>query len=401
MQALTGRFPGPGEPDPPIAPLELMICDTTEAPEACGLVQLAHTCDAGLMYGTTYGYRSSVTKMMVAHLHRTADQVLADAEVKPGDGVLEIGSNDGTMQKYLAGRGLKLVAMDPSAGKFASNYPPETTLLVDFFSAGAVQAAVPGQTFKAVISLSMFYDLPEPLRFMQEIRDSLDPEGLWCFEQAYLPPTFTALCYDTICHEHLAYYGLHQIQWLAKRAGLKLLDVATNDVNGGSFRVYAARAESTRPANTAALNAAFALEDSLHLAKTETWAIFAQRVREHRARVEDFFETANKAGETVLGLGASTKLNVVLQYAGVTPTWMPAIGERDPLKVGLRTPRTNIPIISEDEARARNPKYFFVGPWHFREEIVQREKAFLDSGGSLVFSLPQFEIVSKTGTRRD
>jgi NDP-4-keto-2,6-dideoxyhexose 3-C-methyltransferase len=394
MQALTGRFPGPDEPDPPIAPLELVICDTSRAPEACGLVQLAHTCDASLMYGATYGYRSSVTKMMVAHLQRTADQVLADAQVRPGDGVLEIGSNDGTMQKYLAGRGLRLVAMDPSAGKFASDYPEETTLLVNFFSAHALQAAVPGQKFKAVISLSMFYDLEEPLRFMQEIRDSLEPDGLWCFEQAYLPPTFTALCYDTICHEHLAYYGLQQIQWLAKNAGLKLIDVATNDVNGGSFRVYAARADSKRPANTAALNAAFALEDSLLLARTETWAVFAQRVREHRARVEDFFETAHKAGDMVLGLGASTKLNVVLQYAGVTPAWMPAIGERDPLKVGLRTPRTGIPIIFEEDARRQNPRYFFVGPWHFRDEIVAREKPFLDGGGKLVFPLPKFEFVT-------
>ncbi len=401
MQALTGRFPGPGEPDPPIAPLELVICDKTHAPDACGLVQLAHTCDASLMYGATYGYRSSVTQMMVAHLQRTADHVLAQAEVKPGDGVLEIGSNDGTMQKYLAGRGLKLVAMDPSAGKFAANYPLETTLLVDFFSARAVQTAVPGQTFKAVISLSMFYDLEEPLRFMEEIRDSLAPDGLWCFEQAYLPPTFTALCYDTICHEHLAYYGLHQIQWMAGRAGLKLIDVATNDVNGGSFRVYAARADSARAANTAALKAAFDLENDLKLGHTETWAAFAQRVREHRARVEDFFEAAHRAGDLVLGLGASTKLNVVLQYAGVTPAWMPAIGERDPLKVGLRTPRTGIPIISEVEARARKPKYFFVGPWHFREEIVQREKPYLDDGGSLVFSLPRFEIVSKSGVRVD
>ena len=403
LQALTGRFPRQGEPDPPVAPLQLLICDTASAPDACGLVQMGHTCDLGQMYGETYGYRSSITKTMVSHLHRTADRVRSLAGLNPGDWVLEIGSNDGTTQNHLAGRGLNLVAIDPSARKFAASYPKESTLVVDFFSKAAVDKVARGNTFRAILSIAMFYDLDNPFAFMREAKDLLAPDGVWCFEQAYLPAMFQALCYDTICHEHLCYYGLSQIQWMAKRAGLRLIDVEMNDINGGSFAVFVCHDKAPFVSNTAKLERILAGEGRMNLTSAEKWQTFGRNVRHHRARIRGFFEDSRARGELVLGLGASTKGNVILQYAGIDADLMPAIGERDLTKVGLRTPRTGIPIISEDDARKMNPRSFMVFPWHFRDEIVRREQAFLDQGGRLVFPLPRFEIVGapeKSGVKQ-
>lgn len=398
-QALTGRFPRQGEPDPPVAPLQLLICDTGAASDACGLVQMAHTCDLEQMYGASYGYRSSITKTMVNHLHATGNRMMSMAGLKPGDWVLEIGSNDGTMQHHLAGRGFNLVAIDPSAAKFAENYPKDSRLVVDFFSKKAVETVNQGNTFRAILSIAMFYDLDNPFAFMTEAKQLLAKDGVWCFEQSYLPALYRSLCYDTICHEHLCYYSLTQIEWMAKRCGLRLLDVDMNDINGGSFVVFVCHDDAPHVSKSARLAHVLAAEKRMNLGAVEKWHEFARNVRFHRARIRGFLEDARAAGDLVLGLGASTKGNVMLQYAGIDTTLMPAIGERDLRKVGMRAPRTNIPIISEDDARAMKPRNFVVFPWHFRDEIISRERAFLDGGGRLVFPLPRFEVVTAASVR--
>jgi NDP-4-keto-2,6-dideoxyhexose 3-C-methyltransferase len=394
-QALTGRFPSAEEVDPPAMPLRLVLCDISAAPDACGLIQLGHSGDLGEMYGSTYGYRSSITQTMVQHLRGTAERVLGEAKAQPGDWLLEIGSNDGTMQKFLAGSGVNLVAIDPSAAKFAADYPKESILIADFFSEDLVKSASGGEKFKAIISIAMFYDLEQPLEFMKSVRNLLAEDGVWCFEQAYLPAILSSLCYDTICHEHLCYYGLTQIDWLAKRAGLRLLNFSLNDINGGSFTVFACRDDSKRPSDVSALSRRLASEAEMRLGESVTWEEFARQVRLHRARVRTFFEDARADGKLVLGLGASTKGNVLLQYADITKDLMPAIADRDPKKVGLRTPGTGIPIISEDDARRLQPDFFFAFPWHFRNEIAKREKTYLDRGGRIVFPLPHFHAIRR------
>lgn len=393
MQTLTSYFPRAGEPDPPVAPLRLMICDTGAAPDACGLVQMGHTYDLGRMYGGRSGYRSAINPTMVAHLHTIADRVRALAGLKPGDWVLEIGSNDGTVQKHMAGRGLNLVALDPSAAQFADGYPRETRLVPEFFARAAIEKAAPGAKFRAILSFNMFYDLDNPFAVMAEAKDLLAADGVWCFEQAYLPAMFEAMCYDTVSHEHLCYYALSQIEWMATRAGLRLIDVEMSDINGGSFSAFVCHDRAPYVSNTVKLERILAGERRMNLTSADKWQAFGRNVRHHRARIRGFFEDARARGELVLGLGASSKGNVILQYAGIDSDLMPAIAERDARKVGLRTPLTNIPIVSEDEARAMKPRNLFVFPWHFHDEIVRREKTFLEGGGRLVFPLPRFEVV--------
>ena len=95
----------------------------------------------------------------------------------------------------------------------------------------------------------------------------------------------------------------------------------------------------------------------------------------------------------MLGYGASTKGNVVLQFCGISPAEIAAIADVNPEKVGAFTPGTNIPIVSELEARAMKPDYFLVLPWHFKDGILQREAEYLASGGRMIFPFPEIEIV--------
>jgi NDP-4-keto-2,6-dideoxyhexose 3-C-methyltransferase len=391
-QVLTGRFPAPGEPDPTAGPLELLACHGADPARHCGLLQLSCSYQLDEMYGATYGYRSALNQSMVRHLSELVEAAVAWAQPQVGDRVLDIGANDGTLLKFYEGLGLKRYGIDPSSARYAADYPADVGLIVDFFSAERVRRLAGDGGFKLITSIAMFYDLDDPMAFVREVRDLLHPEGIWVFEQGYASRMLDNVAYDSICHEHISYFDLRQIRWLIERAGLKLLDVSTNDTNGGSFCVTAARAESSHRPRQRRLDAMAASEAGQ--APLARYDRFRAAIDDSRARLLRFLGEARASGKTVMGYGASTKGNVVIQHCGLGARDLAAIAEKHPGKYGRVTPGSRIPIISESAARAARPDYFLVLPWHFRAEIVRRETQYLADGGTLVFPLPRLELVS-------
>lgn len=394
-QALTGIFPLPGE-GVEQGPLELVKCREDSSHTTCGLVQLRHSFDPQFLYTDQYGYRSGLNASMVAHLGRLAAALKTVVPLAPGDVVLDIGSNDGTLLRAMDEPGLTLVGMDPTGVKFKQYYPDHIRLIPDFFSSRSFLREAGQVRAKVVTSVSMFYDLESPLEFMREVHEILADDGVWLFEQSYLPLMLQANSYDTVCHEHLEYYSLRQICWMADRAGLKIIDVSFNDVNGGSFSVMAARSTSDYEGNSTKILSVLAGEDQQGLAGLNVYRDFNDRVHLHRTRLMEHLDRSLNDGKRIFGYGASTKGNVVLQFCGITPRYLPYIAEVNSDKFGHVTPQTSIPIISEREARAMKPDCFLVLPWHFRDFIVQREAEYLNSGGSLLFALPEIALVSST-----
>lgn len=386
-QALTGVFPK--APDQPVdaGPVELVRCS---AEGGCGLVQLRQSYDVSAMYGDNYGYRSGLNASMVRHLHDKIRKIVDLGILAPGDVIIDIGSNDATSLRAYPDNSYRLFGVDPTGVKFRDYYPDHITLIPDFFSAAAISGPLAGAKAKVITSFSMFYDLEEPIVFAREVADVLSDDGIWVFEQSYLPAMLRANSFDTICHEHLEFYALRQIEWIAKAAGLKVIDVEFNDVNGGSFSVTAAKASGTRQPNVANLAQIAADEAALKLDGDAVYDAFKQRVEDSRKATMAFFDMAKAAGKTVYGLGASTKGNVLLQEFGINATHLTAIGEVNDDKFGSYTPGSLIPIMSEAEVMAANPDYLFVLPWHFRGffEALPSMK-----GRKLVFPLPTFEVV--------
>jgi hypothetical protein len=393
MQALTGVFPAEHDAAVPVGPLELVKC-REEGPETCGLVQMRHSFQASDMYGMNYGYRSGLNRSMVEHLQNKAQKIKNTVALSPGDLVLDIGSNDSTLLRAMDGPGLRLVGMDPSGVKFRAYYPAHVQLIPDFFSANRFRQEFGGQSAKVVTSIAMFYDLEVPMDFVRQVYEVLADDGVWVFEQSYLPFMLANTSYDTICHEHVEYYALKQIRWMLERVGFVVLDVELNNINGGSFSVTAAKSKSPYTRNEAAVRECIHDEEQLCLGGGEIYQKFRDRVFRHREELLEYLRGVKANGQRVLGYGASTKGNVILQFCGITPGELPYVAEVNPDKFGAFTPGTRIPIISEDDARAMNPNAFLVLPWHFRENIVAREARFLAAGGKLVFPLPQIEVVS-------
>lgn len=386
-QYLTGVFPRDPEQRITRGPLDLAWCPD------CGLLQLKHSYDPEEMYGANYGYRSSLNSSMVAHLK---GKVRALERVRPlaaGEWVLDIGSNDGTLLKSYSSGNIRKVGIDPAGEKFKEFYERGAHLVASFFTADSFFSASDGQRAAIVTSIAMFYDLEQPADFVRDVARVLAPDGIWHFEQSYMPSMLRTNSYDTVCHEHLEYYSLGIIEKLLLECGLRVIDVQMNGVNGGSFAVSACHADARLPRNGALIDWMLEQEAGMELSSMKPYQQFKERVFRHRADLLRLIERLVADGRRVLGYGASTKGNVLLQFCGITSALIPAVAEVNRDKFGTYTPGSLIPIISEAEAKSMKPDYLLVLPWHFKENILQREKDYLASGGKLIFPLPEIEII--------
>jgi NDP-4-keto-2,6-dideoxyhexose 3-C-methyltransferase len=386
-QALTGVFPESRSQNVTKGPLRLVKC---MGADACGLLQLQHSYDHSEMYGLNYGYRSGLNQSMVDHLHGKVAAILARITPSEDALVIDIGSNDSTTLQAYPQTIRNLVGIDPTGVKFAEFYPPHITLIADFFTARRVRDTFGSKKASVITSFSMFYDLEDPLAFVQDVCDTLDEEGIWVFEQSYMPTMLAQNSYDTVCHEHLEYYALKQIDWMTRRVGLKIIDVEFNGINGGSFSVVAAKSGSAHAAQAQPIERLLESERQLGLDTLLPYTVFAERARSSRDAIVAFVDAAIQSGKTIAGLGASTKGNVILQYCGLDERRVKRIGEVNDAKYGCYTQGSLIPIVPEAQVLDANPDYLLILPWHFRSSFEQSTRL---KGRQLMFPLPALELV--------
>ena len=375
-------------------PLTLVLCDRGKNSSACGLVQLRETVDRDLMY-REYFYRSAVNPMMRVALRNVVSDLRARVDFKKGDCVLDIGCNDGTMLTYFP-KYLNRVGLDPAQNIDRTGLDKSIVVATDYFSKEKSLQLSGGALFKGITSIAMFYDLNDPNDFVSEIKSVLDQEGVWCIQLSYLASSIKTLNFYDICHEHLTYYSLKVLGNLMAKHGLYIFDATVNDVNGGSLIIFVTHSRNQRPVS-ANLRKLSLLENRLALADASTYRVFAKKIENLKMTVRNFIKEENRNGGLVVGLGASTKGNVLLQFFDIRKNMLPFISEWNPEKVGLRTLGTDIELISEQKNRSLNPNAMLVLIWFFKDEIIKREKSYLAAGGKLFFPMPRPHIVTKEG----
>ena len=385
-QYLTGVFPTSRDQQVTKGPMDMVWCPDS------GLVQMKQSYGLDEMYGDNYGYRSGLNQSMVNHLQNKVNTLLRKVQLSPNDIILDIGSNDATSLKCYPSN-LRRIGIDPTGKKFKKYYTDDIKLVPDFFTRHNFRNIFPDEKAKIVTSIAMFYDLEDPVKFVSDIEAVLADDGIWHFEQSYLPSMLRANSYDTICQEHLEYYSLISVKYILDKCGMKIVDIELNDINGGSFAVTAAKWGSKHKQNNAVINWMLEEEEKMGLNTEKPYRHFAERVKEHRTSLLSLLEKIKNDGRKIIGYGASTKGNVLLQYCGISTQYLECIAEVNEQKFGSYTPGTLIPIVSEAESRAMKPDYMFVLPWHFRNNILQREKEFREGGGKFIFPLPYIEIV--------
>jgi len=386
-QYLSGIFPKKVDPNMYKGPLKLVKCD--ESVGGCGHVQLEHTFHLPTMYGDEYGYRSGLNTSMINHLKSKYEKIYEFLNLKDGDIVIDIAGNDGTFLGFFPST-LKLVSIDPTSKKFSKYYQSHVDYIPDFFSEKIYKWYFQEQKAKLITSFSMFYDLEDPCQFAREVNNVIDPDdGVWVLEQSYMPEMLRVNSFDTVCHEHLSYYGMRQLKYIMDQSGFKIIDFEFNDVNGGSISVVVANKNSKYEEATEMLNELLQEELDNQLDTIIPWVEFKERINNCKQKFHLILKDLKSQGLKIAALGASTKGNVTLQ------TWdlgkfIDIVGEVNPDKNGSYTPGTWIPIRNEDSVLAEYD-VFVILPWHFRNFFVNSEKF---KGKKLLFPLPQPELIT-------
>lgn len=360
-------------------PMTLLLCKN------CGLAQLKETVEPDLLY-ENYFYRSNVSNTMNKDLRNVVSDATNRVKLQSGDSILDIGCNDGLMLTFFPDT-IKRVGIDPAKNIDWSNLPKTIEIVNDYFPSKKLE----GRKFKIITTTAMFYDLDDPNKATRDIKKLLDKDGIVCIQVSYLYDTIRDMNFYDICHEHLEYYSLRTLMYLMKKNGMEIFDASTNTVNGGSLRVFVAHEEAKKQ-KSENLKYLLLKEEVLRLEDPKTYSVFSKLIDMSAKRVRDYIK---KQKGLVIGLGASTKGNVLLQLCNIDKKLLPYISERNLFKVGLRTLGTDMLLISEEEARKKKPVCMFVIPWNFKAEILDREKEYIQQGGKMLFIMPYPYVVDK------
>jgi hypothetical protein len=385
-QSLTGVFPRNNDDKISKGPLIATLC------VSCSLLQLRHSFNLNEMYGHNYGYRSSLNASMVKHLRNKAINLKKNFSIKKNEYIIDIGSNDGTFLSFFENY-KNLIGVDPTIKKFKKFYNKKIKQIDDFFPSDKILKELKNNKAKLITSISMFYDLEDPLEFIENIQNILDKDGIWHFEQSYMPFMLKQNSYDTICHEHLEYYSLTVVKKILNKANMKILNVELNNVNGGSFAVTATHSNSKLKTNNKIIDWVLREEKKMNLSNIKVYKNFQRNILLHKKSLLNLLRKLKNKNKVVCGLGASTKGNVILQYCGITKNLLRNIYEINKDKFGKFTPGSNIKILSDKKINKNNCDYLLVLPWHFKDHIIKNERKNLQAGIKLIFPLPQIEII--------
>jgi NDP-4-keto-2,6-dideoxyhexose 3-C-methyltransferase len=388
-QAFANGIPESRCQQSPSGPLRLVKCAGD-----CGLVQLGHsyTDSIDTLSGHGFWKPSHLDVASEAHLRRCVAIANDVVPLGPGDVVLDVGGESPAALKAYVEYDCRLVRIDEGGKVLRQGDPTGTQLLPGPFNAQSYQKHLHGQLAKTIISFDMLSRIDDPVNFLRQIRECMDEEGICVLEQNYLPLMVERNAYFMVRHEHACYFGLRQIQWMANRVGLKILDIELNEHKGGSFRVTVAKASSVRPANTDFIDLVLTHELNNGYHDWDIFDQFRENAIQHRSELCGLMEKLHRIGKTVYGYGCSSVGNILLQYCGVTQEQMPAIVDIHGDLAGAFTPRSSIPIVGDTFVRNRPPDYLVVLPSFAREDVIQREQNFLAQGGSLIFLHPTIEI---------
>ena len=384
--SFTGKFSKSLFNNIPKAYLNLVMCNK------CKLVQLDRNFNPKYLYGKDYGYRSGINKTMTEHLKKIVKKNSNFVKLKANDHVLDIASNDGTLLNFYKKKTVT-VGVDPLVNKYKSYYKKISYKISNFFQINDIKKLNLKKKFKIISALSVFYDLKDPNRFIKGIKECLDENGIFVLEHADLLCIIKNNLFDTICHEHLEYYSSKVIIDMMNYNGLKVFDHEFSNINGGSSRYYICHHKAKYKTKKKKINKLLSEESKIGLHSTKIFKIFFANILNEKDKLKKMIKKIINKKFIIHGCGASTKGNVLLQFYGIKNKDINYIADRNPLKYNLFTPGTKIKIISENYSRKLKPDYYLVLPWHFKREILIREKKIREKGTKLIFPLPKMHVI--------
>ena len=383
--SFTGKFPNTIRQNVPKAYLNVLMC------KKCKLVQLDRNFDLNYLYGKSYGYRTGINKTMTDHVKKIVRKCSALVKLKSKQYVLDIGSNDATLLNFYANDIIK-VGVDPLVNKYKKFYKKINYKISNFFKIKDIEKIKIKKKFKIISALSVFYDLRDPNKFIKEIKKILDDKGVFVLEHVDLYYIIKNNIFDTICHEHLVFYSSKIIIEMMKNNGLKVFNHEYNEINGGSSRYYICHSKTNFKVSKN-IKKVLLRENLQGIELKKTYKLFFTKILNEKIKLIKLIKKIKNEEQDIHGYGASTKGNVLLQFYNINNKVVNYIADRNPLKWNSFTPGTRIKIISESQSRKIKPHFYLVLPWHFKNEILIREKNIRKKGTKFIFPLPKVRVV--------
>lgn len=384
-------FPEPHKQPSPesTVPIDLELCN------ACRLVQAKHTTPQEFLYSRHYWYRSGITQIMREALREVASTIEDMGILNPGDVVLDIGSNDGTLLRSFALDGLNLVGVEPARNLAAEGCQGLDHFINEFWDYETYHERV-GKKAKVITALGMFYDLEDPNQFIADVSKALDNDGIFVAQLMCLHNMLELNDIGNFAHEHLEFYSIQSLDHLLGKHGLKIVHLETNDVNGRSYRLYIRPKTSCQHCKPSPSLTQAREDETYYLENPKHLQSLFHKMEDNKQTVRDFIRTETLVHhKTVWVYGASTKGNTILQYYELDYPLIQGAAEKSQEKWGRETVGTRIPIYSEEEARKACPNYFLVLPYAFIDEFIQRERQWLEGGGKFIVPIPKMRIIGK------
>lgn len=342
-------------------PLRLVRC------RGCGFVQLDYVVPPSELYQQDYLYESSITETGNAHWTELAGTVSNKLGLVAGDGVIDIGSNDGTLLSKFAALGLNVHGIDPCAEIADIAIGNGIPTVKDFFSADSLRTAMNSLTnVKLITGTNVFAHIDDLDAILQAVSTNLG-DGVFVFESPYFGDFFEGLQYDTVYHQHLSYLSLRPLIPFFEKFDMTIFDVDRTTIHGGSFRVYAGRGRQ----RTAAVEAMLASEQF----NDANMDAFAVRVRQNRDDLFELIYSLWKQGKSIAAVSCPAKGQTLLNYTGVG-RFLDFATDKSKLKQGRYTPGTHIRIYSDEALIERQPDYALLLAWNFADEIIRNNATY-------------------------
>jgi len=357
----------------------------------CRMVQLENCVDPNMMFNAEYAYFSSISRAMEVHFEEMANEITGLVSGKVQSFVVELGCNDGIMLKHIAEKGISHLGIEPSENVAASAKAKGVNVLEEFFNNKSALEIVDAYGQADIIcGANVMCHIEDLNSVFEGISILLKSEGVFFFEDPYLLDIVEKTSFDQIYDEHIYYFSGLSISNMAKRHGLKLVDMVPQEVHGGSMRYYLKKgAECTVSGNVGRY---LSREKTVKLHTSEGYILFRDRVDKICSDFKNILLDIKAEGKRIAAYGATSKSTTLLNYAGVGPDLIEYVSDTTPTKIGKYTPGTHIPVKPYGYFLDDQPPYTVLLAWNHKREIFAKERQYRENGGKFITFFPEVII---------
>jgi SAM-dependent methyltransferase len=369
----------------PTFPLELFFC------EDCAHLQLLDVVSPAELF-RNYVYVSGTSASFVKHFEDYASTCSAKFKLSPGNLVVDIGSNDGTLLKFFQDKNLNVLGIDPARAiaKEASENGIETW--PDFFDKAIAEKIIQEKGAASLITANNVFAHADDLAgITQNIKSLLTPDGVFIFEVSYLGDVYEDTLFDTIYHEHVAYHSVIPLVKFFKSKGMDFFATERIPSHGGSLRGMVQLKGGPHQAD-GSVQTLINYEQNLELNQSATWAGYAEKIDALREELVKLLTNLKQNGKTIAGFGAPAKATTLMYHFNLGPDTIDFIADDAPLKQGLYSPGLHIPVLSGQAIYEEKPDYVVLLAWNFASQIMANHQNYLESGGHFIVPLPEIRI---------